>query len=311
MAKYITPANFRKEDANLLAALTEEAATAALTHAEATAVFDLLPSGPQGAATFKDFRDVWRYEYGNPYTTNSSTITGTNIAHKVSVLFRGLNILRAKLQPSQLREFCKRLDDKTKHLDYLSELGPIILIRPSEGFELEFERPACAGRTIDWHIKFNDTTSCLIDVKHRIKAFLAYAEGITQGTQAQEEILRTPADIFKSVEEKFEPAQAGCYQGVWIVSDIFYDGAALTELFAGLDSSKIQFAVVTGFEGQAQIITHGDPTTEWLKEKFCLTERHMKLREMPRAQSSVQRWRFLSVFIRVYLWFRSYFGGLL
>lgn len=281
MARYVIPKNFRAEDRDLLGALEEVARNSDLPVEEAKSVFDLLPPAVQQAPGFNDkLTGIWRYEFGLPYSVGKgkakTQVIGTNIAHKVSVLFHGLRILRGLVSNSQLSLFCKRLADKNKHLDHLSELDPIL--RPRTSFKADYEPTGFAkgNRKVDWHISFSDNSSCLLAVKHRYRALISNMGEIGPRLSSGEKPFPAepplPEGIFQDSQEKFVPIVGNRWQGIWILTDTYYDDAALKTDFDSLDVTRIQFAVLTHFEGDARILARNNLLKNWIKEKFCLVE---------------------------------------
>jgi len=278
MGRYIIPDMFRAEDIDILGALKKVSAAQGLTEQEAQEIFVLLPETLKRAPAFKDrLTGIWRYEYGIPYTigngANQRFLLGTDQAPKVSVLFNGIRALCKHLSYEHLRQFLKRLENREKHLDLLSELDPIM--RPVINFVAEYEPNgyASGNRKIDWLIKFEDDCNYLIDVKNRIKGILNFAEEIAQkGKSNVQSSAPPPIEVFKSCEIKFLPVKQGYLQGIWVLTNVYYDDILLQKFFNDLNDSLIQFAVFTHFEGKARILTKRAEIKSQLMTKFCLVE---------------------------------------
>jgi hypothetical protein len=274
----LIPAQLRTEDCPLVEALERMAETQGVSKVAANAVFQALPLELRSAPAFKDrFTGIWRYEYGIPYAVGRAgqIVTGTDQAPKVGVLLKGVLVLLRKLPRQQCAVVLRRLADRRKHREMLAELDPVV--RPLDPFSVEYEVSGYGrrGRKIDWHIQFPDGTACLLEVKHRIKGLLSHLEGIAlaakQGVSPQLGA-PLPNGLFRDVDTKFAHARAGRYQGVWIVTGIWYDEVALGEEFEALDQSKVGFAVLTHFEGDARILTRDQATRDWLKDRFRLED---------------------------------------
>jgi len=262
-------------------ALREVGQAKGMAEEEVERVFSFLPTELQSSPAFKDkLTGFWRYEYGLPYAVGKredrTYVFGTNVAHKVSVLLTGLRVLIRILPEREVRQFCRKLGDKGKHLDFLAELDPIS--RPRVNFQAAYETQSYSKgkRKIDWYLRFEEDSACLIDVKHRIKALLQHMDGMLpslyEGEPMKETGAPSPEGIFDSAQIKFVPRRQGLLQGLWIVTNIYYDEAALSDAFRQLNPDLIQFAVLTHFEGDARILARDDAIAGWLKERFCLRE---------------------------------------
>jgi len=91
---------------------------------------------------------------------------GTDQAPKISVLLKGVISLVKHIKTECVVSICHRLQDKNKHLDYLSEIDPIT--RPVSDFFTSYEPAGYAkgNKRIDWLIKFTNGNSYLIDLKN-------------------------------------------------------------------------------------------------------------------------------------------------
>lgn len=278
MKRYTIPDMFRAEDSDILGALEKVATAQGLSGQEAERVFALLPDSLKNAPSFKDrMTGIWRYEYGIPYVVGKGNkekiVIGTDQAPKVSVLLNGIRALSQHTPYEQLLSFCKKLENKHKHLDFLAELDP--LMRPSVDFTADYEPDgyASGNRKIDWLIRFHDGSSCLIDVKNRIRGLIDFFDGINRkGKNNFSDSPPLPDGVFNSSEIKFLPAKKGRFQGLWLLTSVYYDDELLKETFYNLDENLMQFTVLTHFEGEARILSRKPEIKSWLIEKFCLNE---------------------------------------
>lgn len=278
MKRYLIPEIFRAEDSNVFTALKRVALDKSLSVEEAEKVFNLLPNSIKDAPAFKDrLTGIWRYEYGVPYTIGSGTnqyfILGTDQAPKVSVLLDGIRALSQHTSYGQLLSFCKKLENREKHLDFLAELDPVM--RPTMDFTADYEPNGYASgdRRIDWLIRFHDGSSCLIDVKNRIRGLIDFFDEINRkGKNNLSDSPPLPDGVFNSSEIKFLPAKKGRFQGLWLLTNVYYDDELLKETFYNLDENLMQFTVLTHFEGETRILSRKPEIKSWLIEKFCLKE---------------------------------------
>lgn len=281
MSEYLTPPRLRSEDFTVLQAIKTVAETEGKTLEDAICIYQILPASIQNAPAFRDkLTGLLRYEYGLPYhigrRPNRTVVVGTNVAHQVSILLNGLLVMRRLLTEQQVRHFCKNLGDKSRHLDYLSELDPIL--RPTTEFKADYEGKGFGRgkRKIDWHIAFDGRTSCLLDVKHRLKGLIDYMQQVStefHTEKAKKEFdAPLPDGLFANSEAKFRPVLDERWQGIWILTQVYYDDHALHQAFDSLDPQKIQFVVLTHFRGEARLLTKLDRIRPWLMEKFNLTE---------------------------------------
>jgi len=266
---------------SMLSALIEYAKSKNIDEGEARKVFNLIPDSLKETQIMKHplKKQIMLYEFGNPYNNigdNNTVVFGSDQFPEISVLFNGIRslIYHTNYSVVQLRTLCKKLEDRDKHLDFLSELDPIM--RPSVDFKAKYEEQSYAkdGKNIDWLISFEDGTSFLIDVKNRIKALI---ENLSQNNESLQSA-PSAKSIFDSLEEKFNVTQNTMLQGVWIRTDIYYDDNSLREEFNKLDKNKLQFAVLTHFEGEARILSWSEEIKKNIISKFSLTE--MKKKEL-------------------------------
>ena len=82
-----------------------------------------------------------------------------------------------------------------------------------------------------------------------------------------------PADLFKDVMVKFnDRVDNKVLQGVWIATGIMEDEKKLNEHFNNLDSKKIQFAIISGWDKEAYILAKSQTDKQVLKNYFNLIE---------------------------------------
>lgn len=277
----LIPLTLRAEDTTVLNALEIVAAYQGLPKEAARHVFDVLPVAIRNAPAFKDrLTGAWRYEFGVPYALGqglaSYALCGTDQAPEIAVLFNGIRTLQRLIPNDQVIAFCLRLKERTKHLDYLSEVDPVL--RPTAHFRAAYESTnhCRRGKKIDWFLEFDSGISCLLDVKHRIKGLLAHVEELKPSLESGDQNIPVsaplPDAVFKSSQEKFLPAIPDRWQGVWVITDIYYEDDALNREFAHLDPSLIQFAVFTHLGGDARIFAKEEGVKHWLIETFRLIE---------------------------------------
>lgn len=247
-----------------------------LSRNDADSTFDLLPKRIQNTLAFFDtLSKIWRYDYGVPHILRHGTIIGAHQFPIVSVLLRGTILVHKFLPEDKFSEFCRRLENRSKHFDFLSEFDPII--RLGQGFQIKYEPSGYAkrNRKIDWLISFDDGSSCLIDVKNRIRPIIKLGEALT-GSPSKKAIRLKDAEsaegIFKNSEIKFLPQRQNIPQGLWIRIDIFIDRDELQSLFDSLDRALVQFAVLTNFAGDARILARDPGIKNWVRHKFNLKE---------------------------------------
>ncbi|MBZ5543893.1 MAG: hypothetical protein LAO07_09470 [Acidobacteriia bacterium] len=292
MRSRLIPRPLRQEEASLLAAVCEAAKAIGMTPEQATKVYGLLPPNIRKAPAFKDrLTGLWRYEFGRAYVVRNEeghnfAIWGTDQAPRIALLLKGVDRLMHLLARPQLRVFLKRLDDERKHLHILAELDPIL--RPQLPFAAEYEAKGHARgkHKIDWAIRFKDGSCCLVEVKHRIRPLLSHAAELmlvhTRGADTSGIPAPAAEGLFLGLESKFRPMEVNRLQGTWIVSGIRINEEEFANAFERLDGSRVQFAVLTHFEGDARILAKTPAIYAWVKDKFRLED--MKpLSELDRA----------------------------
>jgi len=254
MAKYVTPRQFRSEDNHLLNAFGRIAEERGLSRNDAETAFRLLPREMRNAPCFKNrLHGKWEYEYGEPYDVGDQVISGSNVAHRVDYLFDGINAAHSLLSSGDYLRLISDLSLRQKHQDHLAELDPLIRAVKLVAARYEPDDVAASGKRVDWLLEFEDRTSCLLEVKNRIRAIIEMCEAVGKHREEPKHA-PVPVGIFKDVETKLPPAIPGRWQGVWLWSVVFYEPVGLKREFERTDRGLVQFAVVTHADTPVRIL---------------------------------------------------------
>ena len=247
-----------------------------LSTSDADSTYNLLPRSLQNSMAFFDqLSRIWRYDYGVPHKLKSGIIIGYHQYPIVSVLLRGIRRVHEFLPNEKFIEFSKRLENRSKHFDFLSELDPVI--RLDQGFQIIYEPSGYArgNRRIDWLIIFDDGSQCLVDVKNRVKPIIKLGQTALDQSGKNADLskeVESAKGIFKSSEIKFLPQKKNILQGVWVRIDVFVNQDELHEEFSSLDPKLVQFAVLTTFDSEAVILARNLDIKNWVKQRFNLRE---------------------------------------
>jgi len=216
---------------------------------------------------------LWRYEFGLPFTVaNGKYLYGTHMWPPVKYLFSVLSCAVNRLPERKRRDYFTRLTNIEKHWDTLVEFLPII--RLSDNVSFCHEAPTGIGNlNADWKIISNSGRTILIDVKRRFRDLLEMASRIENGEKDPDETAPAPFHdvslMFRSTENKFsasDPSQQ--LQGAWIETALKQEESELQKSFDLLDSSRMHFAILGGWEPGIKVLTKHTGDEKFLLELF-------------------------------------------
>jgi len=248
-------------------------------------LFNLLPTDLKRANISRDaLGDRYLYSFGNPLIIDTSAVHcfGGNQNHEIKTLYLALRSAYKYLDNNKLNEFIDKINNIDKHQEYLFEMRPLLNLRVDLKPQYESQNNCRGNKNIDWEIQGGDFT-ILFDVKNRVKSLIQHLSSLLEMADkvkagfAPKTIsppnAPSPADLFKSVVEKFNDRVSDkVLQGAWIATGIMEDEKELNEYFNNLDSKKIQFAIISGWEKESYILTKNHADKQVLKNYFNLTE---------------------------------------
>jgi hypothetical protein len=120
------PPELKREELPLGEAMHRIRAGTSIPRGDVDELVQRLPDSLTRAPAFLCSLDgQWRYEFGEPYTVNASTVLGTDQCPEVRILLHGLLKVSRHASEDDLERYVSRLADRSKHFDYLAELAPV------------------------------------------------------------------------------------------------------------------------------------------------------------------------------------------
>ncbi len=223
--------------------------------------------------------NLWRYDYGLPYDQlpEDMIVYGTNVSLPVIELYHSIRLADKHLARSQLIDFINRLENKSKHVDVLFEMRPLLNL--SRGFSPRFEVSGFGeeNTTLDWFIK-GKGIKVVFDVKNRVISLIKSLEHtIPSMNEGEKDLYSPPPDpkyLFRSVEKKLDRVSPlRRIQGAWIHTDIKEKEDDLISYFRKkLDKKKIHFVILSDWKADGYILTHNWIIKIILKKVFNIIE---------------------------------------
>jgi len=261
-------------------------------------IYDLLPCELKNAPVFKDLLNSNRilYDFGNTLNIQGRVVHsfGAVESQELRILYLAVFLADQFLPTKKRDEWLKKISNRSRHQDYLFEMRPLLELKAGSTAEHEVlkDQNDEEGKNIDWKIQ-NGGLTVLLEMKNRIKPMINHLEDIMRvdqdyydGIPASQIKPATPPSNVKSlfryrdekVEDKFiDRKNKKCLQGVWINTLISEDQKKLKDYFdEQIDSQKIQFVILSGWEDQARILTRERSQKFVLSDLFGLTETSIK-----------------------------------
>jgi len=247
-------------------------------------IFDLVPKGIKQSRVLRDLLGSGMlYAFGKPLEISGRDVHcfGGNQNIEVKYLYLALRAAAKHLTVEEIRKFTLKISDIEKHQNYLFEMRPILDLR--DGLKVHYESQTnCQGNhDVDWEIEYEEYT-ILLEVKNRTIDMIHHLEYISEilkkldngvaPESISSSVAPNPADLFRSVLDKFQERTSKIIQGVWVNSGITEDGKMLNDYFDGLDSKKIQFAIFSGWDDNAYILVKDESFRSILLDCFSLIE---------------------------------------
>lgn len=269
------PEELKREELSLAEAMMRIQESTSFPRGEVEQLVALLPNPLAASRAFLCSLDgQWRYEFGEPYTVETSAVVGTDQNPEVRILLCGLLKLARLASCSDLKRYISRLSNKRKHFDHLAELDPVL--RAKELVHLVYE-PRPLGEEApgpDWAMYFADTTECLVEVKSRIKELLSLFAGLRSGTDPSPHANRMPVlpSLLKDVSRKFPSLDeiSNSLQGVWVYSPVWFIREELLKVFDGCDPAKVRFLVIGRAWREYEALASDDQNRRRLIQHFSL-----------------------------------------
>lgn len=245
-------------------------------------ILDLLPTEIKQETPFKNpLGSEMLYTFSNPLKVSSSDVHcfGEN---QIKYLYLALRTAIKHLTPAEIHRYITKINDISKHQNFLFEMRPILNLRADLKAQYESHNNCKGNNDIDWEIQ-NGEYTILLEVKNRIKStinHLAYCLELPKKLKAgiaPESIpppkVPDPADLFKSVMKCNDQKDSKTLQGVWVSSGIIENEKKLNECFDNIASKKIQFAIFSGWdENEAYILVKDELYRPILLDYFSLIE---------------------------------------
>jgi hypothetical protein len=246
---------------------------------EAERLFNLLPKEIQGVPTFFErLTSRWRYDFGTPIELSSNQVlVGTNTWPEVEHLYRCLTEVGSRVSPDKLSQYITRLSSRSKHQDVLFEARPLFSLARSVAVEFEVVGHGRGNRTIDWRLLAHDEVEMLLEVKFRLGDVARHINTVAPSLNAGlPEVPWGPGDpdpLFRDTYEKFLPADPHKrLQGTWIHHSIKVRRSALESYFQSIPDDLLHFAVLSGWDSGAYLLTRPAVDRGRLTAFFGITE---------------------------------------
>ena len=251
--------------------LLAEAAAGGISQVDTAALIAAVPVNLLSSEAFLDrLTNLWRYEFGVPFQIAESRYWGTHMWPPVVHLFTALAHARRRLSDAQFSDYVARLCNPEKHQAILVEMIPAAKVDSGVQMEFEVAGYGTGGRTVDWVVHPPTGPLVLLDVKNRTVDFIQQAEQMANDSFAQRP-LHDPALLFRSVEQKFRPANPDArLQGVWICTYIQQHEPSLKAVFSTLCADKIHFAILGNWKSEAYVLARKQQDRQRLLELFNL-----------------------------------------
>lgn len=269
------PEELKREELSLADAMLRIQESSSFPRGEVEELIARLPYSLADAPAFLCSIDgQWRYEFGEPYTIETSAVLGTDQNPEVRILLCGLLKVARLASCSDFKEYISRLTNKAKHFDYLAELDPVLRAKELKHLEYETRPLGDDSPGPDWAMSFADGTSGLVEVKSRIKELLDLFACLRSGKNPSPHANRMPVlpGLLTDVSRKFPDLAktTNSFQGVWVYSPVWFIREELEQVFKGCDPSKVGFLVVGRAWREYEAITATDPTRHSLVQHFSL-----------------------------------------
>lgn len=269
------PQELKREELSLAEAMLRIHDDSSIPRGEVEELIQRLPHSLADAPAFLCSLDGhWRYEFGDPYTVETSAVLGTDQCPEVRILLCGLLKVTRHASSADLEEYISRLSNKTKHFDHLAELDPVL--RAKELKHLTYEPRPMGDNSPgpDWAMGFMDGASGLVEVKSRIKELLSLFASLRRGTDPSPHASRMPVlpGLLKDVSRKFPVLveTSNSFQGVWVYSPVWFIREELQQVFDRCDPSKVGFLVVGRAWREHEAMTTNDRSRLSLLTHFSL-----------------------------------------
>lgn len=220
---------------------------------------------------------LWRYEFGQPFTLNSSKklAFGTHMWVPVSTLLQALQCARRRLPPEKYHLYLHRLASRETHQSSIAEMAPLLRVELSVPTEFEVSGRGVGDTTIDWLIGPVEGRSLLVEVKYRQVDLIQQMDSLHDlgaGGVAPAPT-HDPSKLFRSLESKLIVADpTACLQGVWIVTHLKQEVSELETAFGRLDATKVHFAILGDFERDVHILARHSDHKQYLMDVFGVVE---------------------------------------
>jgi hypothetical protein len=180
--------------------------------------------------------------------------------NRISRLIDVIACAHARLDPPTFADYAARLEDPTKHADFLFEFAPVLRLDPSTKARYEAIGEGPGSKKIDWKIEAQDGFSILLEVKRREADFISSVERIAPGERVDGDRIPAPGHdtdlLFRSVEAKFLPRSPDSVpQGAWIGTALMQEAGEIEQSFLRLDPTKVHFAVLGTWEGDVHLLS--------------------------------------------------------
>jgi len=234
-------------------------------------ILNNLPSSILNSKCFKDpIKGMWRYEYGLPLDKldNKKMAYGTHMWLKVEILVDVLILAHKYLNQDQLHQYMKKIEDVSRHRDFLFEFAP--LMRLDDDIKVTYEPPGyCNNCTlIDWLVEKKDNPPILLEVKNRIGDLALLLGSIQEGQSIAQPPEHDVSILFSSIEKKFRScAASNMLQGAWIGTQLRQEKQELIAEYRKIDTSKIHFIVLGDHLNDVLVMA----STEDVKKQVLIT----------------------------------------
>ncbi len=216
--------------------------------------------------------NLWRYEYGEPYSLSSGELLGPHVWQPVMNLVEVVKASVARLDEAQRESYMARLSVRQQHEIVLAEFIPIIRLPTDVVTDFEF-KTGSGHRDVDWRLRRGTHPPVLLDVKRRIEDLLSTMERTLVGERREDGRAPQPAHdpslLFRSIADKFHPCSPDAQlQGGWVYTALKQERDEVVRAFDALDGERVHFVILGGWQRGVLVLAKREKDVSALLDVF-------------------------------------------